>query len=101
MVIGRGRRREHPQPTFCTTTTKKKVREKSTKKKYGENIRGEKVRGKKYGKKSKGKSHVTSGDVTSGQACAMVRSPSIPRKCDFVRTHILLLCVPGSFYMLQ
>jgi len=27
MVIGRGRRREHPQPTFCTTT-KKKAREK-------------------------------------------------------------------------
>ena len=23
MVIGRGRRREHPQPTFCTTTKKK------------------------------------------------------------------------------
>jgi hypothetical protein len=22
MVIGRGRRREHPQPTFCTTTKK-------------------------------------------------------------------------------
>jgi hypothetical protein len=28
MVIGRGRRREHPQPTFCTTT-KKKARGKS------------------------------------------------------------------------
>jgi hypothetical protein len=27
MAIGRGRRREHPQPTFCST--KKKVREKS------------------------------------------------------------------------
>ena len=23
MVIGRGRRREHPKPTFCTTTKKK------------------------------------------------------------------------------
>ena len=23
MVIGRGRRREHPQPRFCTTTNKK------------------------------------------------------------------------------
>jgi hypothetical protein len=54
MVIGRGRRREHPQPTICTTTTKKKVR-------------GNKVRGKKYGeKKYGGKSR----DVTSGQACA-------------------------------
>ena len=49
MVIGRGRRREHPQPTLCTTTTKKKVRKKSTGKKirggssvknYGKNIRG-------------------------------------------------------------
>ena len=28
MVIGRGRRREHPKPTFCTTT-KKKAREKA------------------------------------------------------------------------
>jgi hypothetical protein len=31
MAIGRGRRRELPQPTFCTTTTNKKGR----KKKYG------------------------------------------------------------------
>jgi hypothetical protein len=30
--------------------------------------------------------------VTSGQACAMVKPPSIPHKCDFVRTHILLIC---------
>jgi hypothetical protein len=38
--------------------------------------------------------HVTAGhvtDVTSGQACAIVRSSSILRKCDFVRTHILLI----------
>jgi hypothetical protein len=122
MAIGRGRRREHPQPTFCST--KKKVREKSkgksadvventtnqhccttTKKKVREKSTGKKVRGKKYrkkvggkkyvekstGKKSKGKSHVTSGDITSGQACAMVRSSSIPLKCYFVRAHILLL----------
>jgi hypothetical protein len=38
MVIGRGRRREHPQPTFCTTTTKKKVRGKNTGKKVREKI---------------------------------------------------------------
>ena len=47
MVIGRGRRREHPQPTICTTTTKKKVREKSTgKQSTGKKVRGKKVRGK-------------------------------------------------------
>ena len=34
MVIGRGRGREHHQPTLCTTT-KKQGRENSTKKKYG------------------------------------------------------------------
>ena len=67
MVIGSGRRREHPQPTLCTTTTKKKVREKSTgKQSTGKKVRekrtGKKVRGKKYGGKSR--------DVTSGQACA-------------------------------
>jgi hypothetical protein len=37
MAIGRGRRREHPQPTFCTTTTnkkgRKKIRKNSTEKK--------------------------------------------------------------------
>jgi hypothetical protein len=38
MAIGRGRRRELPQPTFCTTTTKKKVREKNTGKKVWEKI---------------------------------------------------------------
>jgi hypothetical protein len=41
MPIGRGRRREHYQPTFCTTTKnegRKKLREKST---------GKKVRKKK------------------------------------------------------
>jgi hypothetical protein len=67
MAIGRGRRREHPQPTFCST--KKKVREKSkgksadvventtnqhfcttTKKKVREKNTGEKSTGKKYGK---------------------------------------------------
>jgi hypothetical protein len=58
MAIGRGRRREHPQPTLCTTTTKKKVREKSpgkqsTGKKVREKRTGEKVRGKKYGGKSR------------------------------------------------
>jgi hypothetical protein len=77
MVIGRGRRREHPQPTFCSTkkkvrekskgksadvventtnqhcctTTKKKVREKSTGEKVQEKSRREKIRGKKYGEK--------------------------------------------------
>jgi len=77
MIIGRGRRREHPQPTFCTTTKKKvrgkkykkKVREKNNAKKYEKKVRGKNAE-KKYGKKSKEKSHVTSGDVTSGQACA-------------------------------
>jgi hypothetical protein len=58
MVIGRGRRREHPQPTLCTTTTKKKVREKSTKKKYGKkNTRGE------FGKKLREK--YTGGGVST------------------------------------
>ena len=47
MVIGRGRRREHPQPTFCTTTTKKKVREKSTRKKVREKSTGKQSTGKK------------------------------------------------------
>jgi hypothetical protein len=47
MDIGRGRRREHPQPIFFVLLLRKKVREKST--------------GKKYGKKIEGKSHVTSG----------------------------------------
>ena len=72
MVIGCGRRREHPQRTFCTSTTTKKK------------VRGKKVWGKKRGEKEKkrengtgksrggieGKSHVTAGDVTSGLACA-------------------------------
>jgi hypothetical protein len=55
-------------------------KEKSTGKKYGKIVRGkkgEKSTGIKYGG-IREKSHVTSGDVTSGQACAMVRSPSIP-----------------------
>ena len=51
MVIGRGRRREHPQPTLCTTTTKKKVREKSTKKKYGKKSTTTKLRDKNTGGK--------------------------------------------------
>ena len=42
MAIGRGRRRENPQPTCCTTTKKK-------------------GRKKKYGEKSTGKNPVTSG----------------------------------------
>ena len=61
MVIGRGRRREHPQQTFCTTT-KKKGRKKYAKivreKKYGKKVRekrnGEQITGKKStGKNSK------------------------------------------------
>jgi hypothetical protein len=62
----------HPQPSFCTTT-KKKVREKSTEKKYGKKSTGKNIWEKstgKYVEKSKGKGHVTSGDVISGQACA-------------------------------
>ena len=64
MVIGRGRRREHPQPTFCTnTTTKKKVRgKKGWEKRGGEKKKGkwygekrEKSTGGKYGKKYRGK----------------------------------------------
>ena len=53
MVIGRGRGREHHQPTLCTT--KKKGRGNGTKK----------VRGKTREKESKGKSHVTSGHFRS------------------------------------
>ena len=45
MVIGRGRRREHPNQHFVLQLLEK-IREKSTVK-FG----GEKVRGKKYGKK--------------------------------------------------
>ena len=49
MVIGRGRRREHPQQTFCTTT-KKKGRKKYAKivreMERGKKVRGEEVRGK-------------------------------------------------------
>ena len=41
MVIGCGRRREHPQRTFCTSTTTKKK------------VRGKKVWGKKRGEKEK------------------------------------------------
>jgi hypothetical protein len=51
MVIGRGRRIEHPQPTFLyyyyENSTGKKVREKST----GKKERGTNYGGKKYGKK--------------------------------------------------
>jgi hypothetical protein len=58
MVIGRGRRREHPNQQFVLLLLRKK---------YGKKVRGNKVRGKKYGgKKYGGKSR----DVTSGQACA-------------------------------
>ena len=83
MVIGRGRRREHPQPTICTTTTKKKVREKSTKNNYGKKstrtkLRVEKLRdndtGEKYGNKIEGKSHMTAGDVTSGSSSSLLRN---------------------------
>jgi hypothetical protein len=76
MVIGRGRRGEHPQPTFCTTTTKKKVREKSTEKQVREKSTEKQVREKSTGKQSTGKKYGgkkyggKSRDVTSGQACA-------------------------------
>ena len=44
MVIERGRRREHPQPTMCTTTKKKGRKQKYGKKRYGGKITGKKVR---------------------------------------------------------
>jgi hypothetical protein len=63
MVIGRGRRREHPQPTFCTTT-KKKSREKDG---HTQNILSDRA----YS------GHVTSGShvtyVTSGQKAPLGR----------------------------
>ena len=88
MVIGRGRRREHPNQHVVLLLLKKirgkKVRGggggggstgKSTKKKEKKSMRkkstGKKYREKKYGKirgEGKGKSHVTSGDFTSGHA---------------------------------
>jgi hypothetical protein len=46
MVIGRGRRKEHLQSTFCTTAKKNKRGEKGR----GKNT-GEKGTGKKMGKK--------------------------------------------------
>ena len=49
MAIGRGRRRENPQPTFVLPLRKKD--EESTGKKYGVGSTGKKVREKKYGKK--------------------------------------------------
>jgi hypothetical protein len=39
MVIERGRRREHPQPTMCTTTKKKGRKQKYGKKGTGKNYR--------------------------------------------------------------
>ena len=106
MVIGRERRTEHPQPTFCTTTKKKNgqkygktvLKKKVRGKKDREKSTGKKYREKKYGKirgEGKGKSHVTSGDVASGQTCAMVRSSGsstwILHKCGLSCTHILLV----------
>ena len=70
MVIGRGRRREHPNQHFVLLLLEKirqKIRENDGGKKY------EKKDGK-LREKIKGKSHVTSDDITSGQACAMVIS---------------------------
>jgi hypothetical protein len=50
MVIGRGRRIEHPQPTFLyyyyENSTGKKVREKVREKRNGEQITGKKSTGK-------------------------------------------------------
>jgi hypothetical protein len=64
MVIGRGRRTERPQPTFCTTTKKKNGQ------KYGKTVLKKKVRGKKDREKSTGKKHVkksTPDRVSSGE----------------------------------
>jgi hypothetical protein len=59
MVIGRERRTEHPQPTFCTTTKKKNGQ------KYGKTVLKKKVRGKKDREKSTGKKYVKKS--TAGQ----------------------------------
>jgi hypothetical protein len=67
MVVGRGHRREHPQPTFCTT--KKKVRNKKKPKKYGKIERE-----KKYGEKSR--------DFGTGSLPVMLNGP-IPLKYGF------------------
>ena len=63
---------------------------KRTGKKYAGENTGKYYGGKKARGKNTEKSHVTSGDVTSGQACAMVRSPSIPLKYGLNCAHILL-----------
>ena len=63
MVIGRGRRREHPQPTFCATT-KKKAREKAG---HAQNILPDRA----YSGLVISGSHVT--DVTSGQKAPLGR----------------------------
>jgi hypothetical protein len=75
MVIGRGRRREHPQPTFCATTKKKgqkkirenstgkKVREKSMKKKYEKNTGNNMI--KSTGKIIRGKTTRTNTGIKS------------------------------------
>ena len=69
MVIGRGRRREHPQPTFCTTT-KKKSREKDG---HAQNILSDRA----YSGHVTSGSHVT--DVTSGHVISgYVTSASTP-----------------------
>ena len=55
MVIGRGSRREHPQPTFCSTTKKK------TRKKPGMR--------RIYFRSRPLPDRASSGDVTSDQNC--------------------------------
>ena len=59
MVIGRGRRTEHPQPTFYTTTKKIRTKikytgTKRTGKNTGKQVRQEKNKGKLYGRKKYG-----------------------------------------------
>ena len=44
MVIGRGRRREHPQPTFYTTTKKKERKQNIREQNYGNKKDGKKYR---------------------------------------------------------
>jgi len=77
MVIGRGHRREHPQPTFYTTTKKKERTQK-----YGNKITGTKRTGKKYGRK-KVRENCTGGKSTGETSTGKkVRENSTKKKSN-------------------
>ena len=74
MVIGRGSRREHPQPTFCSTTKKK------TRKKPGMR--------RIYFRSRPLPDRASSGDVTSDQNCTtLVRKKKRGEKPGMRRTY--------------